>query len=211
MGTRNITRVICDGEIKVNQYCQWDGYPTGRGAEVLKFMHSILSDGRIYTFEKAIKKSKLFVQSEDSEIDTFYTGVPVYEHIHDLISEEYKKHFNYFKTIQSAVEKNIITRNEATYLMLSCRDTGNMILEYMLDYCPCGMVFYTNSYTYEISEALDWQIEGMFIIDLDNETVKICYHDSVKEYSFDTIKKMDDELIDSDMEMFEESEQDEVF
>ena len=126
MGTRNITRVICDGEIKVNQYCQWDGYPTGRGAEVLKFMHSILSDGRIYTFEKAVKKSKLFVQSEDSEIDTFYTGVPVFEHINDLISEEYKKHFNYFETIQSAVEKNIITRNEATYLMLSCRDTGNI-------------------------------------------------------------------------------------
>ena len=39
MGTRNTTMVIDkQGEIKVAQYGQWDGYPSGQGATILKFL-----------------------------------------------------------------------------------------------------------------------------------------------------------------------------
>jgi hypothetical protein len=38
MGTRNVTMVILDQEIKVAQYGQWDGYPTGQGKTVLNFL-----------------------------------------------------------------------------------------------------------------------------------------------------------------------------
>jgi hypothetical protein len=38
MGTRNLTRVICDGKTKVAQYGQWDGYPEGQGKTVLNFL-----------------------------------------------------------------------------------------------------------------------------------------------------------------------------
>lgn len=39
MGTRNLTMVINqEGEIKVAQYGQWDGYPSGVGASVLSFL-----------------------------------------------------------------------------------------------------------------------------------------------------------------------------
>lgn len=38
MGTRNLTMVIDrKGEIKVAQYGQWDGYPSGQGATILEF------------------------------------------------------------------------------------------------------------------------------------------------------------------------------
>jgi len=37
MGTRNLTMVISNGKIKVAQYGQWDGYPSGQGATVLEF------------------------------------------------------------------------------------------------------------------------------------------------------------------------------
>ena len=38
MGTRNLTCVYVDGEYRVAQYCQWDGYPSGQGKTVYNFL-----------------------------------------------------------------------------------------------------------------------------------------------------------------------------
>lgn len=37
MGTRHFVGVVADGEFKVAQYGQWDGYPSGQGMDVLTF------------------------------------------------------------------------------------------------------------------------------------------------------------------------------
>jgi hypothetical protein len=34
MGTRNLIAVFFDGEYRVAQYSQWDGYPEGQGGNV---------------------------------------------------------------------------------------------------------------------------------------------------------------------------------
>jgi hypothetical protein len=38
MGTRNLTMVLSKRKIKVAQYGQWDGYPTGQGKTIAKFL-----------------------------------------------------------------------------------------------------------------------------------------------------------------------------
>lgn len=38
MGTHNLTCVYMNGEYKVAQYGQWDGYPSGQGATILTFL-----------------------------------------------------------------------------------------------------------------------------------------------------------------------------
>lgn len=38
MGTRNLICVVLNGEYKVAQYGQWDGYPSGQGSVVLEFL-----------------------------------------------------------------------------------------------------------------------------------------------------------------------------
>lgn len=44
MGTRNLTIVYVDGEYKVAQYCQWDGYPEGQGAKCLDFLRNKMNE-----------------------------------------------------------------------------------------------------------------------------------------------------------------------
>ena len=41
MGTRNLTAVYCDGDYKIAQYGQWDGYPSGQGVTILDFLNKI--------------------------------------------------------------------------------------------------------------------------------------------------------------------------
>lgn len=40
MGTRNLTLIVADGAFKIAQYCQWDGYPGGQGADALEFLRT---------------------------------------------------------------------------------------------------------------------------------------------------------------------------
>lgn len=44
MGTRHLTAVFVDGEYKVAQYGQWDGYPEGQGLTCLEFARSVLAN-----------------------------------------------------------------------------------------------------------------------------------------------------------------------
>ena len=44
MGTRNLTAVYVDGEYKVAQYGQWDGYPEGQGMTCLTFARNFLAN-----------------------------------------------------------------------------------------------------------------------------------------------------------------------
>ena len=44
MGTRNLTIVFMDGEYRVAQYGQWDGYPDGQGIVCLRFLRDKMDE-----------------------------------------------------------------------------------------------------------------------------------------------------------------------
>ncbi len=52
MGTRNLT-IVRDENLLFGQYGQWDGYPSGNGLEVLKFLHRQMLEGQ---FRQAFKR-----------------------------------------------------------------------------------------------------------------------------------------------------------
>lgn len=44
MGTRHLICVINGGDYRIAQYGQWDGYPEGQGAAILKFLKSPMAE-----------------------------------------------------------------------------------------------------------------------------------------------------------------------
>lgn len=70
MGTRNLTCVAIDNEIRVAQYGQWDGYPSVGGVECLDFLRS---------FDKEVFKSKVRASSfiSDDDYSILQTGVDI--------------------------------------------------------------------------------------------------------------------------------------
>ena len=55
MGTRNLTIVKLNNEIKLAQYCQWDGYPTGQGLTIAEFLQNKIN---LRVFKKNVKALK---------------------------------------------------------------------------------------------------------------------------------------------------------
>lgn len=64
MGTRNVTIIKVDGEIKVAQYCQWDGYPTGQGSVICEFIKEQMNLRKLKT---RVRKSTFATPEEVSE------------------------------------------------------------------------------------------------------------------------------------------------
>lgn len=65
MGTRNITLVKSKGKIKVAQYGQWDGYPTGQGQTIADFLNS---DVDLEDFAKKVDALEEFTAEERNGI-----------------------------------------------------------------------------------------------------------------------------------------------
>ena len=71
MGTRNLTMVISNGETKVAQYGQWDGYPEGQGATALNF----LINNDMVEFKHKLNSVKFINESKQKEIDKFVKSI----------------------------------------------------------------------------------------------------------------------------------------
>lgn len=61
MGTRNLTIVKLDGEYKVAQYGQWDGYPGGQGLRCLSFLRLLMDPEK---FKAAVRNCRFGTQEE---------------------------------------------------------------------------------------------------------------------------------------------------
>lgn len=66
MGTRNLTAVYLDGQLRVAQYGQWDGYPSGQGAVVLGFLSQLSDPAVMQRFKQRLRKCR-FLNAKEIE------------------------------------------------------------------------------------------------------------------------------------------------
>lgn len=64
MGTRHLTAVYIDGEYKIAQYGQWDGYPSGQGMTALDFAKTIAHPSDRAAFAENVRKCRWITQEE---------------------------------------------------------------------------------------------------------------------------------------------------
>lgn len=65
MGTRHFIGVVLDGDFKIAQYGQWDGYPSGQGRDVLRFA----DDADLLTFAEKCRELHWITQPEINAVN----------------------------------------------------------------------------------------------------------------------------------------------
>jgi hypothetical protein len=126
MGTRNLTMVIDqEGTKKVAQYGQWDGYPSGVGADILKF----LKDKQSFDKLKANLKKVRFLEAEgrDKEfIERYDANAPEWSNQPDKRTDEQKRWFSTYCTrdLSAKLLTNIAESNDSEIILLDREETG---------------------------------------------------------------------------------------
>ena len=93
MGTRHRQAVISKrGSLKVQQYGQWDGYPSGQGLDILKFLRT----ANLKKYQKNLTKVKQATKTQITEVEAVENWPEVYpflsrdcgSRIHKMIEED---------------------------------------------------------------------------------------------------------------------------
>lgn len=64
MGTRHLIAAVVDGEYKIAQYGQWNGYPSGQGKDLLGFLLSLDTIEKRDLFRERVRQTRLLKGKE---------------------------------------------------------------------------------------------------------------------------------------------------
>lgn len=204
MGTRNFTSVILDGKQVVCQYCQWDGYPSYAGVKILEF----LRDADMERFKKALRNTKITLTNW-KDIES-YTGSTkkvsdVYQRVNSKQSELNKarktgdEYFGTYKTVMHMFKNGELSAQEVDDFIVSTRDTGCDILPFIyersLDSASLELFAIKGEFeeVQEFATNKDYvgfpgcDAQGYYMINLDNNTIKLAFNDYICEYNLDNL------------------------
>lgn len=169
MGTRNLTMVINkEGEKKIAQYGQWDGYPSGVGVGVLNFLRNKDLVGKLIANLPKVR----FIDAEgiDKEfIDSYVSNAPEWSSDPDNRTDEQKRWFRTY--CHSDLAEEVLTN-------IANSDDDEILIQDSEDSAKKG----------------GW-VEYSYIIDLKNNNLVVHHHidePPVKQYSLDSLPSNDD-------------------
>lgn len=104
MGTRHLICVVGNGRYRVAQYGQWDGYPSGQGLSILKFLHSPMVSALKNNLDKCA-----WVTSGEYEKLWKEFGVDINDNngfvAYDVCDKFYKKHPQFSRDVGADILK----------------------------------------------------------------------------------------------------------
>ena len=135
MGTRNLIAVMMDGEYKIAQYGQWDGYPDGQGVGVLKYLLEFCADDFIH-LRRALQEVR-FISDEElrqkwinagADPDSEFVTLDISEKFMELYPELSRDTGSDILSLVTKYEKRELY-NKINYIStnsLPCRYTGKI-------------------------------------------------------------------------------------
>lgn len=114
MGTRNLTKVIDkNGEVRVAQYGQWDGYPSGQGVNMLSFISEYKMLDKI---EKALVKCRFVSEGEMGAAYDVYSDEPKWAELREDFSGYSIAFPSFSRDTATDILKVIVYSNEEVIL-----------------------------------------------------------------------------------------------
>lgn len=145
MGTRNLTCVYLDGEYKVSQYGQWDGYPEGQGVTCLNFLRDTLNEEK---FKEKLRKMKFASKDYINGIYAAFGAKDGFINIDG--SHEVKKRFPQFHRDTAAdILEMIATMDIGPYLEDDINFAGDSL------FCEWAYVIDLDKRTFEVYEGFN--------------------------------------------------------
>lgn len=201
MGTRNITNVYVNGEQKLCQYGQWDGYPTGAGRDIMDFIRRT-DDARMV---ERLADVELHV-CKDGDL-VYVTGYPATDGVTAVMRDKddffYRRGgVDYTERKRQAHDYVLGKYGEEAVLRaeLSTRDTGCEALDLIY-----GSNWHVDTWTepYLMGNDGDWQIEAVWKLYYD--TKKLCgiWQGLSMWWSFDEIRSWSEDEMAAALESFE--------
>jgi hypothetical protein len=149
MGTRHLIIVKKDNEIKVAQYGQWDGYPSGQGVDVLKFLRNKKRIKRLSNKLKIVRfydeegKDKKFIDGYNKRCGNGFKE-------NDKRTDEDKKWFETYlsRDLSTNVLYNIMESKDKEILLANQYDFGRESL-----FCEWAYLIDLDSKTLEVFEG----------------------------------------------------------
>jgi hypothetical protein len=105
MGTRSLIAVQLDGEYKIAQYSQWDGYPDGQGMKCLNFLREEMVEQK---FKDQLRKLRMVHTKEElNALKSIYSDVKVIPEFDRDTGADILKIVQDGKTVTGCVANNI--------------------------------------------------------------------------------------------------------
>ena len=214
MGTRNITRVISNGDLKVCQYCQWDGYPTGAGQDIIDFIRTT-DDDKMAARLSCVNLAKV----TNDGARTFYTGAPYSGLLESICADEMefrnqadkelRNHHgpnlpdNWYELMKARTNELLVGKYGQKAIdqwRLAIRDTGCGVLPIIYG-SEDFLTLWTEDYL--LDNFGDWQIAAVWELDYDKKVLTGWWHGHKHSWIFEELRDMSDEQVDEVMREFE--------
>jgi hypothetical protein len=189
MGTRNLTMVISGKKVKVAQYGQWDGYPSGQGITALNFLRNTT----ITDFKEKLERAKFIDDAKQAEIDAWLKSIGSKNGGLNLQqAEKYKKRYPFLSRDHGAGVLNLIMESENEIIWLD--DASDFAADSL--FCEWGYVIDLDKRTFEVYKGFQKKPLGKSqrFYNLSEPNMDYYPIRMVKKYSLDALPSEDEFL-----------------